>query len=128
MSLRLSESSEMFSWNRSWKYSMTCSNIVLVRAARDEAHLLHRADDPAGVAGQRALDQLDDAGADVGRDLGDRAEVEEHDRRRLAARAGPDEEVPGVRIGVIDAVGEDLLAVDLDDLARELRCDRDRAA
>ena len=84
MSLRFSESSEMFSWKRSWKYSTTLLEHLLVRAARDEAHLLHRADDAPGVARQRALDQLDDAGADVRGNLGDRAEIEEHDRRRTA--------------------------------------------
>src|SRR5215510_12175040 len=93
---------------------------LLVGAARDEAHLLHRADDAVGVAGQRALEQLDHALADVAGDLGDGAEVEKHDGRRLAVDAGPDDQVPGVRVGVVDTVGEDLLAVDLDDLAREL--------
>src|SRR5262249_52533092 len=97
----------------------------LVRAARDESHLLHRVDDAARIAHQRALDQLDDAGAHVARDLGDRPEVEEDDRRwacwwTLTVGARPDEQVSGVRVGVIDPIGEDLLAVDLDDLAREL--------
>ena len=92
---------------------------LLVRTARDEAHRLHRLDDASRIARQRALDQLDDAGADGGGDLGDRAEIEERDRRR-AGVVGADEEIPGVRIGVIDAVGEDLLAVELDDLTGEM--------
>jgi hypothetical protein len=89
----------------------------VVRAAGDEAHLPHRADDPAGVAGEPALDQLDDAGAELRRDRRDRAEVEEHQLGAVAGGGRADQQVPGVWIGVIDAVGEDLLAVDLDHLA-----------
>ena len=102
---------------------------LLVRAARDEAHLLHRADDAPGVARQRALDQLDDARR--ARSPGISATAPKSRNTIVGgppSPLGPDEQVPGVRIGVIDAVGEDLLAVDLDDLARELRCDRGRAA
>ena len=60
-----------------------------------------------GVAPQHALEELRDALAHLRAELRHRAEVEEHDRPVL-----PDEHVPGVRIGVVDAVDEDHLAVE----------------
>ena len=88
---------------------------VVVARAREEAHLAQRLDQAIGVAADHALEELGDALAHLRRELRDRAEIEQDE---LAVRV--DQDVPGVRIGVIDAVDEDHLAVDAHDLLREL--------
>ena len=129
MSLRLSESSDTFSWKRSWKYSITCSNIcsfapratkpicfiapTILRVSRVSAPWI------SSTMPARTLPGISATAPKSRNTIG---------RRRALDRRRADEQVPGVRIGVIDAVDEDLLAVDLDDLARELRRGRARAA
>src|SRR5207237_4246049 len=80
---------------------------ALVGGARDEAHLPHRLDEVVGVPPEHALEKLGDPLAHAGAELRHGAEVEEDD---LAA--GLDQQVPGVRIGVVDAVDEAHLAVE----------------
>ena len=80
---------------------------ALVGGARDEAHLAHRANQAVGVAPQDALEELGDALAHLRAELGHGAEVEQDDRA-----AGLGQHVPRVRIGVVDAVDEDHLAVE----------------
>ena len=78
---------------------------LAVVGAREEAHLAQRPDEAVGVAPDDALEELGDALAHLRRELGHRAEIEQHE---LAV--GADQHVPGVRIGVVDAVDEDHLA------------------
>src|ERR1019366_844401 len=83
---------------------------ALVDRARDEAHLPERLHQAIGVAAEDALEELRDALAHLRTELGDGSEVEQDDR---AVRL--DQEVPGVRIRVVDAVDEDHLAVEAHD-------------
>jgi hypothetical protein len=93
---------------------------VRVGAVRDEAHLLHRLHELRGVARERGADEVGHTVAHARRDLGDRAEVDEHDAR-AAIGGATHEQVSRVRIRVVEAVGEDLLAIRRHHLARELR-------
>ena len=103
----------------SWKYWTIRSNDLGVGAPRDEPHLLHGGDDADRVARDRALDERHHPAAHRLAHGGGRAEVEEHDGGRPAGRRRRlHQQVPGVRIGVIEAVDEDLLAVGLDADAR----------
>ena len=92
---------------------------AIVGAASDEPHGSHGAHDSLGVASQGALDQLDDALAHGRGNLGNGAEIQEHHGRAGRGFAHANQQSSRVRVGVIDAVGEDLLAVDLDHLSRQ---------
>src|ERR1019366_10089128 len=83
---------------------------AFVDRAGDEAHLAQRLHQAIGVAAEDALEELGDALAHLRTELGDGAEVEQDHRA-----VGLHEEVPRVRIRVVDAVHEDHLAVDAHD-------------
>ena len=125
MSLSEKPSSDIWPRSLSWKYCDHAVEHLGIGAARDEPHLLHRRHDAGGVAGHRPLEERHHPAPHPLADRGGRAEVEEHDGgRRRPARPAAHQQIPGVRIGVIDAVDEDLLAVGLDAERARPRADR----
>src|ERR1019366_1776018 len=96
---------------------------AFVDRAGDEAHLAQRLHQAIGVAAEDALEELGDALAHLRTELGDGAEVEQDHRA-----VGLHEEIPRVRVRVVDAVDEDHLAVDAHDAPRDvLLVDAERA-
>ena len=118
-SFKLNDSSWTSSWNFWWKKSITFSKIA-ESAPRAMKPISFIACTMRGVSRVSRPGSARRCRAHLRRDLGDGAEVEEHDRHFAGGRVLAHEDVPGMRIGVIDAVGEDLLAVGVDDRAREL--------
>ncbi len=88
---------------------------LAVVAAREEPHLLQSLDELVGVAADDSFQKFGDALAHARRELGHGAEIQEDERP-----IGAGEHVPRVRIGVVDAVHEDHLAIGANDLPREL--------
>jgi hypothetical protein len=87
---------------------------VRVGAAGYETHLLHRRDDAGAVAGHRALEERYHPAPHGLGHLAGGAKIEENQRRRAIGLRGPlHQEIAGMRIRVIVAVHEDLLAVRL---------------
>ena len=92
-----------------------------IRPPRDEAHLLHGGHDPGGVPGHRPLQEGHHPATHRLRHLRRGTEVEEHQhRRRVRLGGGLHQQVPGVGIGVVVAVHEDLLAEGLHAGVRQL--------
>ena len=88
---------------------------LFVGAAGDKAHRAHGFDDALGIVGQRPLNQIDDAAPHLGGDLGHGAEVEKHQAHVTAFAFAPaHQQIAGVRIRVVDAIFENLLAIGLD--------------
>ena len=94
--------------------SRSASGVAFLRL---EAEVAERDGHRVDVAADQRGEETDDARAEALGELLGEAEVEEHDARAL----GLDEQVAGVRIGVEEAVGEDLLGEDVDERVRHPR-------
>ncbi len=88
---------------------------LIVGAAREKSHFAERLDQAVRVAPQDAFEKLRDAVAHLRRQFRDRPKIQQ-DQRAVASH----EQIPGVRIGVVDAVDEDHLAIRADEPAREI--------
>ena len=125
MSLREKPSSEICAAERSWKYSTTRSNTSGSARARDEAHLA------SSRATMRVVSRVIAPWRNETipwRIPSQTSAIAPKSRNTIVGWSGRSaarhQQVPGVRIGVIDAVDEDLLAVGLDAPGGRPRRDR----
>ena len=115
MSFRLKDSSFTSSWNFWWKYSMifslTASSLVRERKPILRSALMRR-------SVSRRITPSRNSGMPSRIGCESSATAPKSSSTKSPSRV--DQDVPGVRIGVVDAVDEDHLAVDADEAAREL--------